>query len=89
MSLSFSSATNTATGEQVAIKKLSRPFQTTMHAKRSFRELKLLRHMKHENVSVWQSSICGIHALVNILSSSYNERHWNLRVVGLNEKRLF
>ena len=46
-----SSATNSATGEQVAIKKLSRPFQTTMHAKRSFRELKLLRHMNHENVS--------------------------------------
>ncbi|XP_068715205.1 mitogen-activated protein kinase 14-like [Montipora foliosa] len=44
------SATNTVTGEQVAIKKLSRPFQTTMHAKRSFRELKLLRHMNHENV---------------------------------------
>ncbi|XP_020632005.1 mitogen-activated protein kinase 14-like [Orbicella faveolata] len=44
------SAMNTATGEQVAIKKLSRPFQTTMHAKRSFRELKLLRHMNHENV---------------------------------------
>lgn len=44
------SATNTTTNEQVAIKKLSRPFQTTMHAKRSFRELKLLRHMDHENV---------------------------------------
>lgn len=44
------SATNTTNGEQVAIKKLSRPFQTTMHAKRSFRELKLLRHMDHENV---------------------------------------
>ncbi|CAH3141597.1 unnamed protein product [Porites lobata] len=44
------SATNVETGEQVAIKKLSRPFQTTMHAKRSFRELKLLRHMNHENV---------------------------------------
>lgn len=49
-----SSATNTTTGEQVAIKKLSRPFQTTMHAKRSFRELKLLRHMNHENVSSYK-----------------------------------
>ncbi|EDO46881.1 predicted protein [Nematostella vectensis] len=34
----------------VAIKKLSRPFQSTMHAKRTYRELKLLRHMRHENV---------------------------------------
>ncbi|KAK3753521.1 hypothetical protein QZH41_018011 [Actinostola sp. cb2023] len=34
----------------VAIKKLSRPFQSAMHAKRTYRELKLLRHMNHENV---------------------------------------
>ena len=47
----YSSATDNETGNQVAIKKLSRPFQTVMHAKRSFRELKLLRHMNHENVS--------------------------------------
>ena len=49
---SCSSATNTTNGKQVAIKKLSRPFKTTMHAKRSFRELKLLRHMNHENVGL-------------------------------------
>uniref|UniRef100_A0A915I6I1 mitogen-activated protein kinase n=1 Tax=Romanomermis culicivorax TaxID=13658 RepID=A0A915I6I1_ROMCU len=36
--------------EKVAIKKLSRPFQSAIHAKRTFRELKLLRHMEHENV---------------------------------------
>jgi len=36
--------------EKVAIKKLSRPFQSAIHAKRTFRELKLLRHMNHENV---------------------------------------
>lgn len=40
-----------AGGEKVAIKKLSRPFQSPVHAKRTYRELKLLRHMKHENVS--------------------------------------
>jgi p38 MAP kinase len=34
----------------VAIKKLARPFQSPVHAKRTFRELKLLKLMDHENV---------------------------------------
>ena len=34
----------------VAVKKLSRPFQTVVHAKRTYREIKLLKHLKHENV---------------------------------------
>uniref|UniRef100_A0AAX7W643 mitogen-activated protein kinase n=1 Tax=Astatotilapia calliptera TaxID=8154 RepID=A0AAX7W643_ASTCA len=37
-------------GTQVAIKKLHRPFQTKLFAKRAYRELRLLKHMKHENV---------------------------------------
>ncbi|TMS38676.1 hypothetical protein L596_005347 [Steinernema carpocapsae] len=40
----------TRTGEKVAIKKFSRPFQSCIHAKRTHRELKLLRSMDHENV---------------------------------------
>jgi len=35
---------------KVAIKKLARPFQTAIHAKRAYRELHLLKHMHHENV---------------------------------------
>ncbi|UXI17048.1 hypothetical protein NH340_JMT02991 [Sarcoptes scabiei] len=34
----------------VAIKKISNPFQTAIHAKRTYRELKLLKHMNHDNV---------------------------------------
>ncbi len=34
----------------MAIKKFSRPFQSTIHAKRTNRELKLLASMDHENV---------------------------------------
>ncbi|XP_022659758.1 mitogen-activated protein kinase 14-like isoform X1 [Varroa jacobsoni] len=34
----------------VAIKRLSRPFQSAVHAKRTYREIYLLRHMHHENV---------------------------------------
>uniref|UniRef100_A0A8C4RK85 mitogen-activated protein kinase n=1 Tax=Erpetoichthys calabaricus TaxID=27687 RepID=A0A8C4RK85_ERPCA len=36
--------------QKVAVKKLSRPFQSLIHARRSYRELRLLKHMKHENV---------------------------------------
>lgn len=35
---------------KVAIKKLARPFQSAVHAKRTYRELRLLKHMDHENV---------------------------------------
>lgn len=32
------------------MKKLSRPFQSLIHARRTYRELRLLKHLKHENV---------------------------------------
>jgi len=41
---------NGGSGINVAIKKLSRPFQSVMHAKRAYREIRLLKHMDHENV---------------------------------------
>lgn len=46
----FSSAVDSETNNRVAIKKLARPFQSAIHAKRTYRELKLLKHMRHENV---------------------------------------
>nr|XP_018902011.1 PREDICTED: mitogen-activated protein kinase 14B-like isoform X2 [Bemisia tabaci] len=44
------SAVDSQTGRKVAIKKLARPFQSAVHAKRTYRELRLLKHMDHENV---------------------------------------
>ncbi|XP_022609934.1 mitogen-activated protein kinase 12-like [Seriola dumerili] len=44
------SAVDSRTGGKVAIKKLYRPFQSELFAKRAYRELRLLKHMKHENV---------------------------------------
>lgn len=35
---------------KVAIKKLARPFQSAVHAKRTYRELRMLKHMNHENI---------------------------------------
>lgn len=46
-----SSALNSETGEQVAIKKIANAFDNKIDAKRTLREIKLLRHMDHENVS--------------------------------------
>ncbi|XP_040903817.1 STKc_p38 domain-containing protein [Toxotes jaculatrix] len=44
------SAIDQKTMEKVAIKKLYRPFQSLIHAKRAYRELRLLRYIQHENV---------------------------------------
>lgn len=49
-SIVISSAVDVLTNNRVAIKKLARPFQSAVHAKRTYRELKLLKHMRHENV---------------------------------------
>uniref|UniRef100_A0A1I7UEE7 mitogen-activated protein kinase n=1 Tax=Caenorhabditis tropicalis TaxID=1561998 RepID=A0A1I7UEE7_9PELO len=40
----------TRSGTRVAIKKFNRPFQSIIHARRTFRELRLLRCMRHENI---------------------------------------
>lgn len=47
-----SSAYDTRLRQKVAVKKLSRPFQSLIHARRTYRELRLLKHLKHENVSL-------------------------------------
>ncbi len=55
-----SSALDTTYNIRVAIKQLSRPFQTQIHAKRCYRELRLLKHMCHENVKILSLSICDL-----------------------------
>ena len=50
--LYFSSAAyDSVTGQNVAIKKLSRPFQNVTHAKRAYREFVLMKLVNHKNVS--------------------------------------
>lgn len=44
------SAFDVVRNREVAIKKISNPFQTAIHAKRTYREIKLLMHMNHDNV---------------------------------------
>lgn len=47
----ISSALNSETNEHVALKKIANAFDNKIDAKRTLREIKLLRHMDHENVS--------------------------------------
>ncbi|KAE8694920.1 Mitogen-activated protein kinase-like protein MMK1 [Hibiscus syriacus] len=44
------SALNSETNERVALKKISNAFDNKIDAKRTLREIKLLRHMDHENI---------------------------------------
>ena len=44
------SADDSAYGQKVAIKKLAKPFATNIHAKRAYREIKLLKHVNHDNI---------------------------------------
>lgn len=48
---SDSSAKDQLSGTSVAIKKIMKPFSTPVLSKRTYRELKLLKHLRHENVS--------------------------------------
>ena len=50
--VSHSSAKDQLTGQAVAVKKIMKPFSTPVLSKRTYRELKLLKHLKHENVSI-------------------------------------
>jgi serine/threonine protein kinase len=47
---SLSSSKDQLTGASVAIKKIMKPFSTPVLSKRTYRELKLLKHIQHENV---------------------------------------
>ena len=54
----FSAAYDQVTGNNVAIKKLSRPFQNVTHAKRAYREFVLMKLVNHKNVT-----ICSVNCL--------------------------
>lgn len=46
----FSSADDQLSNQTVAIKKLVEPFKTNDVAKHMFREVKMLKHLQHDNV---------------------------------------
>ena len=50
-----SSAKDQLTSQAVAVKKIMKPFSTPVLSKRTYRELKLLKHLRHENVREWEA----------------------------------
>ena len=50
LTLFYSSAVDTLTNTEVAIKRMNQPFKSEIHAKRALRELKLLRFAQHDNL---------------------------------------
>lgn len=56
--LLISSAKDQLTGAAVAVKKIMKPFSTPVLAKRTYRELKLLKHIQHENVCTLRNFCC-------------------------------
>lgn len=55
------SSLNRETDEKVAIKKIHNAFENSVDALRTLRELKLLRHLKHENVIALKDVMMPIH----------------------------
>ncbi|KAJ6092498.1 hypothetical protein N7486_007787 [Penicillium sp. IBT 16267x] len=67
------SATDNLTTQAVAIKKITEPFQSLEAAKRSFREVKLLRHLRHGNVisvqDIFVSPVDDLYLVTDLLST--------------------
>ena len=74
----ISSAMNGETGEEVAIKKIPNAFDNILVAKRTLREIKILRHMDHDNVCErrWCSFLCFFDYVLAIESYLIFYLHW-------------
>ncbi|THF97894.1 hypothetical protein TEA_021904 [Camellia sinensis var. sinensis] len=68
------SALNSETNEHVAIKKIANAFDNKIDAKRTLREIKLLRHMDHENVINFGSSFPKMTLNVNSFTQCCERR---------------
>jgi mitogen-activated protein kinase 1/3 len=55
------SSINRETNEKVAIKKINNVFDNRVDALRTLRELKLLRHLRHENVIALKDIMMPVH----------------------------
>lgn len=85
--MSFSAAVNSETREEVAIKKIGNAFDNRIDAKRTLREIKVLRHMDHENVISLSLLLClmfltAIHFLFCFYFTFYSVIEILLRMGG-------
>ncbi|KAI8809100.1 hypothetical protein BJ742DRAFT_806292 [Cladochytrium replicatum] len=72
------SANDLATGMRMAIKKINRPFSTAVLAKRTYRELKLLKHLSHDNIL----------SLGDIFISPFDDIYFVTELLGTDLHRL-
>ena len=60
-----------------------KPFSTPVLAKRTYRELKLLKHLRHENVSPpGQGWLYKSHSVLNLYPGHLTQRHFHLASRG-------
>ncbi|KAI4455941.1 mitogen-activated protein kinase [Holotrichia oblita] len=71
-------AVDTVTQQNVAIKKLSRPFQNVTHAKRAYREFKLMKLVNHKNVSKASLLLPDLNS-----TSSFSLFEYPVQIIGL------
>lgn len=85
MCLCTSSAFDQILERNVAIKKLSRPFQNQTHAKRAYRELVLMKCVNHKNVSVCTLYLNQLYSSTLAALGSLNVLYVNLypQIIGL------
>lgn len=68
----------------MAIKKIGNAFANRIDAKRTLREIKILRHMNHENVCTFATlDFC------KAVSNDRKERHTNCALIGLSDLQTF
>ena len=78
------------TYRRVAIKKISRPFQSIVHAKRTYRELRVLKQMNHENIigllasftpAVTMEELQDVYLVTHLMSADLGRVMRNQRLV--------
>ncbi|XP_034049177.1 mitogen-activated protein kinase 7 isoform X2 [Thalassophryne amazonica] len=77
-----SSARRRDNGHQVAIKKISNAFEVVTNAKRTLRELKILKHFKHDNIigikdilqpNLPQSAFKSVYVVLDLMESDLHQ----------------
>ena len=81
----YSKAFDTETKKWVALKKLARPFQSHVHAKRTYREVMLLKLLTRTNTNVSREQVAAIRDPYPRLSIPCNLCLVPLQVVDLLE----
>ncbi|XP_028670725.1 mitogen-activated protein kinase 7 isoform X1 [Erpetoichthys calabaricus] len=93
-----SSARRRATGQQVAIKKIPNAFDVVTNAKRTLRELKILKHFKHDNIiaikdilkpNVPYSEFKSVYVVLDLMESDLHQIIHSSQPLTLEHVRYF